>query len=289
LDTALAIDLWLDALEAEGRSPETLKTYRSLTKPLPSQLATLVEPSAPVAIRAYLKAYREGHSPTSLRSVFVTFQSFFNWAVREGLIPKSPMAGMRAPKMPETPRTAYSQGQLRALFTHLSGRTDAVGLRDQALVAVLLDCGLRASESCRLTLDDLVEGALFVRVSKTGRPRLAPLGKRSAQQLNRYLAHSRAKLKPTSNHLFVTAQGKPLTRFTIALLLKRHGARVGFALSAHKLRHAFATQHALLGTPTEVLRLLGGWQSYAMVRQYVHLSEAQLGALHVRASPLDHL
>ncbi len=53
----------------------------------------------------------------------------------------------------------------------------ALTLRDKALIEVLWSCGLRRSELTRLDAEDVnfAEGFLVVGISKTGRPRVAPL------------------------------------------------------------------------------------------------------------------
>ena len=50
MNTALALELWFDALEAEGRTMATLANYRLFTRPLPG-LAPVVQPDARARLR----------------------------------------------------------------------------------------------------------------------------------------------------------------------------------------------------------------------------------------------
>lgn len=54
-------------------------------------------------------------------------------------------------------------------------------------------------------------------------------------------------------------------------------ARAGLAdFRWHDLRHTWASWHAQVGTPFNVLQEMGGWQSAEMVRRYAHLSALHL-------------
>lgn len=299
MDTRLAINLWLEAVTAEGRSPETVRNYTSHTRPLPSLLPMLGSPDGPLALRRFLMEYRKGHAADSVRTVFVAWRAFFNWCVREGLLDRSPLHGMRQPKSPETAKNPYSRGELTALFRYLEGVRTPVGLRNYAACSLLLDCGLRASELCRLTLDDVLEAGLMVRMSKSGRPRLVPMGAKAAKSLGRYLSFGRPHLRPRDGTfgefplgnapLFVNQFGRGLNRWGLQGMLGRVGSSVGFHLNAHKFRHTFATEHLRAGTPTETLRRLGGWADFSVLRLYAHLSVQDMVDAQLRASPLDRV
>lgn len=154
---------------------------------------------------------------------------------------------------------------------------------------MLLDSGARASELCALTLDDLQGDALLLRRTKSGRPRLAFLGRRSQQAVARYLALGRPRLRPQGTALFVTQYGQPVTRNTLRLMLERRGKEVGVKLSAHRFRHTWATLMLRAGVDLERLRLLGGWSDYSMLKTYTHLAEADLRETHQRYGVVDRL
>ncbi|MEO0563688.1 MAG: tyrosine-type recombinase/integrase, partial [Chloroflexota bacterium] len=70
--------------------------------------------------------------------------------------------------------------------TFAARNTDLPGLRDTAIVTVLMMTGLRAAELCALTVEDVfatVDGAPVVRVrhGKGNKRRLVPLGDNAAR------------------------------------------------------------------------------------------------------------
>jgi site-specific recombinase XerD len=290
MDTGLALELWLEALEAERRSPRTIGNYRLLGRRLAEALPTLTGDGAAFAIRRALAEYGRTHAPDSSRTLFVGWHSFFNWCVREGLVDRSPMDGMRPPRVPETTREAYSRAEMRSVLGDLGRRaTSPIGLRNVAIVSILLDCGLRASELCRLTVGDVGDGVVLVRLTKSGKPRGAPLGQAAEKALSRYLRHGRPKLLPKSDALFVNQFGAAFDRSGLRRVLERAGGPAGIKLAAHRLRHTWATSHLRNGTSTEMLRRLGGWAGHQMVSRYAHALTEDLYEAQRRASPVDRL
>lgn len=71
-------------------------------------------------------------------------------------------------------------------------------------------------------------------------------------------------------------QGAPVRQTATAAwkkALKRAGIR---DFRWHDLRHTWASWHVQRGTPLQVLKELGGWQTLEMVQRYAHLSAAHL-------------
>ena len=151
------------------------------------------------------------------------------------------------------------------------------GCRDALLMALMLDHGLRAGEVASLTLEalDLKAGMLrFYRpkVGKTQNHRLSSDAIRAAQCYTKILA-SESPSSPLIRR--VHRGGKVLgaaamTTRGISLRVAELGKRIGIeGLSAHDLRHAWATQAARAGIDPFRLQQAGGWSSLAMPRRYV--------------------
>jgi len=279
-----AVQYWLAALEAEGRSLETLKTYHSHLRVF---LRLLGERELNAfSFRSVFAEYRQGRAARSARSVYESVRAFINFMAREGAMDKSILTAMRPPKAPEVEKPVYSQGQLRALFQALSSDKKATGLRDYALCAVLTDGGFRVGEVCALRLDSLQpEGFIRLVTPKTGRVKSVPLGKRALSAVYRYLSAGRPRLKPKGESLFLTDDGRALTRNTVRLMLERRSKAVGFRLSAHRFRHTWATNALKATRDLETVRRIGGWASFNSLKPYLHMVAGDLDG----ASVLDRL
>ncbi|MCX6032100.1 MAG: tyrosine-type recombinase/integrase [Chloroflexi bacterium] len=151
----------------------------------------------------------------------------------------------------------------------------AQGRRDALLICLLLDHGLRVGELARLTVADfdLAAGELrFYRpkVAKTQTHRLTP---DTLRALRAYIDAGDAPamgplLRASRKGGALTNAG--LTARAITGRVRDLGAVGGLAgLSAHDLRHAWATRAARNGTPVDRLQDAGGWASPAMPLRYV--------------------
>lgn len=125
------------------------------------------------------------------------------------------------------------------------------GLRDKAMFELMYSSGLRVSELCGLLLQavNLEEG--FLRVyGKGSKERVVPVGSHAIKAIRDYLAAGRPHLVKgrTGSELFISQQGKPISRKTVWHLVGKYAQHVGIhkKVKPHLLRHSFAT-HLLMG------------------------------------------
>ena len=288
-----AQETWLVALKAEGRSPATLDGYRGhlayFNRFLEAEGISDIAELTPFHLRRFLVAYSEGRSPHTVRGVYGNIRSWLRWLVGEGILRESPTEKVREPKAPEAAKKVYSPGELAAIKKYLEKGKTALALRDYALVLVLMDTGARCSELLAITLDDIQDGAILLRQTKGKRPRMVPLGKESERALWRYVQRGRPRLHPRGKEVFVSDDGRPMTRNSVRCMLKRLGKALGFPVSAHKFRHSWATVLLRKGADMEAIRKMGGWTDYAMLRTYAHLDAADLKRMQERLSVVDGL
>ena len=87
----------------------------------------------------------ESYKPASVRNRYTGVRQFFAWCLEEGEITETPLRNIPPPAIPENPPPVLSAAQIKALFKVCSGPTFE-DRRDTAIVAVLLDAGLRLGE-----------------------------------------------------------------------------------------------------------------------------------------------
>jgi integrase/recombinase XerD len=152
---------------------------------------------------------------------------------------------MATRKLPKTLTTDETAALLAA--PNLDAPT---GLRDRVMMELMLRCGLRVSETCRLYVRDVDwrEGTIRLRpeVAKGGREAVVYMDRESQAWLERWKAIRReyAGGKP---HLFVRVrsgpdQGGPLNRRGVYKMMLRRAHKAGIKRATpHMLRHSFAT------------------------------------------------
>jgi integrase/recombinase XerD len=296
-----AVEGFLLARSADGYSPATLRQYRWVLDMLIKRIDKPVEEVTTQDLRGLLASV-QSMSPMSVYHVWKGIRAFYKWAAPELDIPRPDLALTRPRySLPEVKpftqdevkrlikaveRTAPAQGR-REGFTMARPQAD----RDRAILLVLLDTGLRASELCRLTVADcdLTSGTVTVIPHKSGlksRPRLVPVGQSARKATWRYLATRQAS---ANEPLFLTQNEKPLDRGQLLHLLVRLGERAGVnKCHPHRFRHTFAIQFLRNGGDVFTLQRLLGHASLEMVRHYLALAEADDETAHRRASPADN-
>jgi site-specific recombinase XerD len=254
-------------------------------------------------IRAFLEEVKrrpgKHAGPVRLSTVRVyaqTVKAFFAWLSREEDFERlvSPTLAKRIdlPKSDEQVLETFTPEQLAAMLAVTADQVFAV--RDRAIVAVLIDTGIRASELCGLTIDSvwLDQDDSFIRVRGKGRKeRELALGRASRMALRRYLTRYRRAANKTEQHVFLGRRGRPLTVSGLEQLITRLGERAhikGVRCSPHTIRHTFAVRYLLNGGDLYKLSRLMGHTSVKITERYV----ASMKAWQARQgghSVLDHL
>jgi integrase/recombinase XerD len=125
---------------------------------------------------------------------------------------------------------------------------DAVtGLRDRAIMELMLGAGFRRGECCKVHLRDVdwSDGMVRLRpeVAKYGHEAVLPLDDRTLDWLKRWKG-PRRQLAQGAPFLFVTHGGRPLIVQDVTAMVARRARKAGIArpVSPHVLRHTYATQ-----------------------------------------------
>jgi integrase/recombinase XerD len=287
-----AVGGWLGFLAYErGLSPRTRSAYASDVADFARHAR--IDPAAPAsawarvrtpAIRAWLeRARRDRLAATTRARRLVAVKSFFAWLRAEGEIPADPAAIIvQARRSVVLPHSISQEDAER--FLALSGPATKENVRDRALMEILYDCGLRASEVVGLTLDSVRFGEGLVRVrGKGGKTRLVPLGSRAEEALKAYLADSRPAFRPAPGEaaLFVGPRGRAISRPTLWRIVKRRAAmaRLPKEVSPHWLRHSFATHLLAGGAPIRAIQEMLGHADIGTTQVYTHVDAGRLASV----------
>ena len=288
------IDRFIDALWIEdGLAANTLAAYRRDLTMLAEWLArtsgrALVEASE-ADLRQYAVARHAGSAATSTNRRLTVFKRFFRWALRERLVSADPTLRLAAARQPLRVPKSLSEAQVESLLGAPDVAT-VLGLRDRTMLELMYASGLRVSELVGLKTVNVsfVDGALRV-TGKGAKERLVPFGEEAHAWMQRYLGEARAAILggQTSDALFVTARGGPMTRQMFWKLVKTHALAAGIAvpISPHTLRHAFATHLLNHGADLRAVQMLLGHADISTTTIYTHVARERLKALHAMHHP----
>jgi integrase/recombinase XerD len=228
-------------------------------------------------------------SPATINRKTACLRSFFRHLRREELIEVDPTAALSPPtKSRKLPRV-LTYGEVKRLLESVNGASP-IGLRDRALLEVMYGCGLRASETVDLDVNEVDLRRGFVRPhGKGNKERIVPLGREAAGAVTRYLRGGRPQLvgSQPESRLFVNFRGGPLTRQGLYKIIRRHAVDVGLddRMSPHTLRHSFATHLLSGGCDLRSVQEMLGHADVATTQLYTHLSGERIKEVYFKSHP----
>ena len=218
-------------------------------------------------IRAYLNG--QGWGSSSKNISLCAARAYWRWKYGS----RHQVGQGRIKRQESGPQRTLSKKQLESLVASFD-TSKPKGIRDLALVMLMLDTGVRATELCRLTMDnlDMDEQTIQVRV-KGGRWEPGAFFEYSRSCLEAWLAIRHTVAMPGVETVFVAiggdTPGQPLTRDGLRANFRKMGIKAGIGrFSPHDLRRSFTTLALKAGAPTRTVELGGRWRDLSMVERY---------------------
>lgn len=151
---------------------------------------------------------------------------------------------------------------------------------EMAILETIYGCGLRVSECCDLTVPKVSLSQKIVRVmGKGSKERLIPMNSKNKTVLSNYVHNVRKKWNVNkSSYLFINPNGNKITRQQIHVMLKKRceKCKIDDRISAHSLRHSFATHLLDGGADLRSVQELLGHSDISTTQIYTHVQSKRL-------------
>jgi len=242
----------------------------------------------PAHIREYLTILRQqGLSPETIFRAWGALKCYFHFLHMETSINEDPMARIEKPKREKRIIQPMTMPQVRALVAQLDLKKFE-GLRDRALMLLMVDSGLRLAEviSLKTTRIDWKD-CIVTFMGKGGKERSVPIGETTKLAM---AAYARVQPKTAFPHFFLSHRGRPMINRYVQAAMRRYGKKAaitGVRVSPHTLRHTFAIQYVKNGGDVFSLQAMLGHSTLEMVRNYVNFAAADIMTAHRKFSPID--
>jgi site-specific recombinase XerD/DNA-binding CsgD family transcriptional regulator len=192
---------------SEGKSVHTMRNARSqVTIMAWHATAESLEPGGitKLWLQSYLVRQFDGRKGAGAATMYQHLRQFWSWYEGEYGTP-SPMSGIPRPKGTPAVPPVLGPDALRAIFKACAGSTPKETARNQAIVWLLLESGLRRFELSALDTDDIdLSGkTVTVRRGKNGKARVAVFGDDTRKALWQWLRRRGA----TPGALFLSRVG----------------------------------------------------------------------------------
>jgi site-specific recombinase XerD len=263
------ITLFLESREAVACSKQTLRFYRILLSRYSGELDYLK--ANPRTIERYLNSIKASNNNVCTRHAYYrALRAFYNWLqVEYGM--DNPMKGVRPPILSKVMLPALTDDQVKSLIE------SADNVRDQAIISLFTESGLRLAELTGIKPDDIDWQGRCIKVLGKGRKTaLAPFGALSESYLRQWLA----QYQPNGNIWGLNAWG-------ITSMLRRLEAKTGITCNPHTFRRTFAVLLRKAGIDTMTIKELGRWESLEMVQRYTRSFRFQ-DSMKFYKSPLSN-
>ncbi len=167
-----------------------------------------------------------GAEPATARSRQLSLKRFSAWLTEEGELDADPLLGLEPPKLDTKVTDALTDDELKAMIKACSGKS-LRERRDEAIVRLMTETGMRAGEvvGMQLTDLDLSRGLATVTRGKGGKGRIVPFGSQTATALDRHIRTRRAHVRADSPDLWVGDRGKGFSYYGLHAALC-HRARI---------------------------------------------------------------
>lgn len=295
------------AAYARRLSERTLADYRTTFGKLSEWLGD-DPPLADITaddIRGFLRSQHELSAKTLL-NYHTGLSALWTWALKEKIVTSNIIRDITPPKPEQPAIEAYSEGEIRGMLAAVAhsipyqraqdsrmvthSTQEEVALRNKAIILLLLDTGMRASELCKLRLADADLKERRAKVfGKGSKERILRFSANTATAIWRYLTTRDESTKGPGRPLFTTNANRRLTRDHLYHTLQIIGERAGIAgANVHRFRHTYAIQYLRNGGNPYSLQMSLGHSTMEMTKRYLAIAQADLEADHQLASPVSN-
>lgn len=223
-------------------------------------------------------------------------KSIFSRLVKEGILTENPGKDIPKLRTDEKPIFAFSDRQLKRLFSIID-KTSVAGYRDYVAMITMLYCGLRANEIENLEISDIDFDNSVIMLpgskNKNRKIRAVPMNRKVREELRQLIIENQENFGEDITHVFLTTFGEPIHHGLIRKRMHKYGKDAGLIdearVSPHSLRHTFAIRYLKNGGDIRTLQMILGHSDITTTQVYLRYNNADIIDQYNKATENDDL
>ncbi len=231
----------------------------------------------------------EGLNPRTVRRRLSALRSLYKYLLRIGYTEKDSTARIISPKIDKPLPVFYKESEMKRAQLAERWADDFVSVRDNLIIEMLYETGMRRAELLALDDKDLSFAEKQVRVfGKRRKERIIPLGEKLLEQILQYKNYREENVAERIDEaFFVSEKGKRLSANALYKIVHDRMSEVStlHKQSPHVLRHTFATTMLNNGADINTIKTLMGHSSLAATQVYTHTTFEQVKKAYKAAHP----
>ncbi len=290
------IDTFLDYLRYEKRfSAHTITAYEKDIRQFSQFLkATYEIESLADATHHQIRSWiihlmDEGLANSSIHRKMASLKALFRFLLKSNQLKANPMTKVITPKKGKRLAPYVHADELNRLFDQIHFGADFSGQRDEIILQVLYQTGMRRSELIALRLQDIDFQRREIRVlGKRNKERLIPFSASLQKKLEAYLNVRQQTFPDTSiPFLLLTQNGKQVYPKLVYNTVRKYLSMVSTTdkKGPHTLRHSFATHLSENGADLNAIKTLLGHSNLAATQIYTNNTIERLREVYAKAHP----
>ncbi|MCQ6267143.1 tyrosine-type recombinase/integrase [Fictibacillus sp. WQ 8-8] len=207
---------------------------------------------------------------TTINTRLRALRSLYNFLKKNKYIPSSPMKNIKLLRDRQKTIETLDNKEIEQLIRTIRKKKSFVCFRDEVILLVFLDTGVRLSELVGINVEDVRGNKIIIRQTKNLFERTVYLSEVTQEQLARYI-----KLRGTVNtdRLFINHDNKELKPHSIQTKFSKYGLQAGISkrVSPHTFRHTMAKRMIVAGIDAFSLMTILGHSDMTITKRYVNL------------------